>query len=49
MRKMLEGEAYKIYICGIYPCILNCEYRNDRIIYDWTKYGYPIEMKENRK
>lgn len=38
-----------IYICGIYPSILNWEYRSDKIISDWTKYGYPIEMKEDIK
>lgn len=40
----MEGGVYKkdIDICGIYLCILNCEYRNDRIISDSTKYGYPI-------
>jgi len=31
IRKMRKGERY---ICGIYPSILNCGYRNDRIIFD---------------
>jgi len=38
MGKIREREEY---ICGIYPSILNCGYRNDRIISDWTKYGSP--------
>lgn len=37
------------YICGIYPAILNCGYRNDRIISDWTRYRSPIEMTEDRQ
>lgn len=32
-------------IRGIYPSILNCRYRNDRIVFDWTKCGFPIEEK----
>ena len=36
---------------SIYLSILNCRYRNDRIILDRTKYEYgsPIEMKEDRQ
>lgn len=30
-------------IRGIYLSILNCGYRNDRIVFDWTKCGSPIE------
>lgn len=42
MGKMTGRETY---IWGIYPSILNCGYRNDKIIFDWTKYGSPIEEK----
>lgn len=48
MRKVKKGERY---ICDIYPSILNCGYRNDRIFFDWTKDGFPIvyKMKEDRQ
>lgn len=46
MGKMTGRETY---IWGIYPSILNCGYRNDKIIFDWTKYGFPIEDRAKRK
>jgi hypothetical protein len=27
----------------MYPPILNCGYRNDKIVFDWTEYEPPIE------
>ena len=35
------------YIWGIYQSILNYRYRNDKIQFDWIKYGFPIGKKEN--
>ncbi|NP_054501.1 hypothetical protein NitaCp025 (plastid) [Nicotiana tabacum] len=34
--KMAGRETYR---WGIYPSILNCGFRNDKIIFDWTKKG----------
>ena len=40
---------YILYICGMYPSILNYGYRQNRIFSYWTKYEVPREMKEDRQ
>lgn len=36
--KKKDNIIKETYISGIYPSILNCEYINDRIIFNWTIY-----------
>lgn len=37
------------YIRGISPSILNCRYRNDRIVSDWTKCGCGFPIEDERR
>lgn len=38
------GNEWKRDRCmGMYRPILNCRYRNDKIVFDWTEYEPPIE------
>lgn len=30
----------------MYPPILNCRYRNDKIFFDWTEYEPPIDIEQ---
>jgi len=48
MGKTIRRETY---MRRIYPSILNCRYRNDRIVSDWTKCGcgFPIEDENSQE
>lgn len=36
-------------VSRMYPPILNCRYRNDKIVFDWTKYEPPIDIEDERR
>lgn len=43
----MSGRETDIY--GMYPPILNCGYRNDKIVFDCTKYEPPIDIEDGRQ